>query len=241
MTEHISSKEIATQTPLPKVNLSFSLLNKNNRPLPVKQPKRTLDEKMYLNDQLLLQQMNALRKIDEKLKGQFNDEIYTNDSIDCSDQLYLFPKEVSKMDNNYGHQSLDYDPSSYNRLYESTSSRYNFTTLENLDAVEEHQKEGAQMMNTDYVEHGYAEEQGEDALDTEPRMVSTFRLHELTIRLTVLPLFQQKTHAMEPTLTCWEDFEISDEDNDLPDLPRKTISEGSTPWNNFKDLVIGQR
>lgn len=52
-------------------------------------------------------------------------------------------------------------------------------------------------------------------------------------------LFLQR--SFEPTLTSWEDFELSDEDSALPDLPRKSISEGSTPWNNFKDLVIGQR
>lgn len=45
----------------------------------------------------------------------------------------------------------------------------------------------------------------------------------------------------EATLTSWDDFELSDEDQDLPKLPRTTISDGSTPWNNFKDLIIGQR
>lgn len=58
---------------------------------------------------------------------------------------------------------------------------------------------------------------------------------------TVIVFVFQKPNTLDPTLTSWEDFEISDEDIDLPDLPRKTISDGSTPWNNFKDLVIGQR
>lgn len=140
---------MATQTPLPKVNLSFSLLNKNNRPLPVK-PKLTLDEKMYLNDQLLQQQMNALRKIDEKLRGKVNDEIYTVDSVECPDQFYFIQKDATKMDGNYGHQSLDYDPNSYNRMYEATSSRYNLSALENLDAVEEHQADANRMINSEY-------------------------------------------------------------------------------------------
>lgn len=34
---------------------------------------------------------------------------------------------------------------------------------------------------------------------------------------------------------------MSDDETDLPDLPRKTISDGSTPWNNIKEIVIGQR
>lgn len=37
----------------------------------------------------------------------------------------------------------------------------------------------------------------------------------------------------------WDDFDF--DENDLPDLPRQTISDGSTPWNNFKEIVIGQR
>lgn len=39
----------------------------------------------------------------------------------------------------------------------------------------------------------------------------------------------------------WDEFDFSDPENDLPDLPRRTISDGSTPWNNYKELVIGQR
>lgn len=39
----------------------------------------------------------------------------------------------------------------------------------------------------------------------------------------------------------WDDFDFSDPENDLPNLPRRTISDGSTPWNNFNELVIGQR
>lgn len=39
----------------------------------------------------------------------------------------------------------------------------------------------------------------------------------------------------------WDEFDFSDPENDLPDLPRRTISDGSTPWNDYKELVIGQR
>lgn len=38
-----------------------------------------------------------------------------------------------------------------------------------------------------------------------------------------------------------DDFDFSDAENDLPDLPRRTISDGSTPWHNLKEIVIGQR
>lgn len=43
------------------------------------------------------------------------------------------------------------------------------------------------------------------------------------------------------TFGCWDDFDFSDNENDLPDLPKRTISDGSVPWNNFNDIVIGQR
>lgn len=43
------------------------------------------------------------------------------------------------------------------------------------------------------------------------------------------------------TFGCWDDFDFTDNENDLPELPRKTISDGSTPWNHFNDIVIGQR
>lgn len=51
----------------------------------------------------------------------------------------------------------------------------------------------------------------------------------------------QPRFLTEPTLTSWEDFDSSDDDNDLPNLPRRYISEGQSPWSNFKDLVIGNR
>lgn len=43
------------------------------------------------------------------------------------------------------------------------------------------------------------------------------------------------------TFACWDEFDFSDTENDLPNLPRTTISDGSTPWNHFQDIVIGQR
>lgn len=44
-----------------------------------------------------------------------------------------------------------------------------------------------------------------------------------------------------PTFAYWDDLDETDNEDDLPDLPRRTISEGSTPWSNFKNLIIGQR
>lgn len=46
-----------------------------------------------------------------------------------------------------------------------------------------------------------------------------------------------------PTLTSWEDFGISDDDDfsDLPILPRRIVSAGKAPWKDFDDLVIGRR
>lgn len=43
------------------------------------------------------------------------------------------------------------------------------------------------------------------------------------------------------TFACWDEFDFSETENDLPNLPRTTISDGSTPWNHFQDIVIGQR
>lgn len=48
-------------------------------------------------------------------------------------------------------------------------------------------------------------------------------------------------NAIESTISCWDDFDISDTDDDLPNLPRKTVSDGSMPWNNFKNIIIGDR
>lgn len=63
----------------------------------------------------------------------------------------------------------------------------------------------------------------------------------MNLILLSVVIIQPTVATKNSTYMCWDDFDISDDDNDLPDLPRKTISDGSTPWNNFKDLVIGQR
>lgn len=45
-----------------------------------------------------------------------------------------------------------------------------------------------------------------------------------------------------PTLTSWTGFESNDDDEyDLPQLPKHTVSEGCAPWHNFKDILIGNR
>ncbi|KAJ6639253.1 hypothetical protein Bhyg_11995, partial [Pseudolycoriella hygida] len=45
-----------------------------------------------------------------------------------------------------------------------------------------------------------------------------------------------------PTLTSWTGFESSDEDDyDLPELPKRTVSEGYAPWKNFRDILVGNR
>lgn len=44
-----------------------------------------------------------------------------------------------------------------------------------------------------------------------------------------------------PTRLAWDNLDFSDEEDDLPKLPRRTIGEGDSPWNNFKNLIIGQR
>lgn len=48
-------------------------------------------------------------------------------------------------------------------------------------------------------------------------------------------------NANESTFSCWDDFDISDTDDDLPNLPRKSVSDGSMPWNNIKNIIIGDR
>lgn len=47
-------------------------------------------------------------------------------------------------------------------------------------------------------------------------------------------------NANESTFSCWDDFDSSDTD-DLPNLPRNTVSDGSMPWNNFKNIIIDDR
>ncbi|XP_031619605.1 uncharacterized protein LOC116338469 [Contarinia nasturtii] len=51
----------------------------------------------------------------------------------------------------------------------------------------------------------------------------------------------QENMMNNATFACWDDFDFSDNENDLPDLPRRTISEGSIPRDNFNEIVIGQR
>lgn len=146
MTDLISCKDIATQTPLPKVNLSFSLLNKNNRPHPQK-PKLSLDEKMYLNEQLLQSQMSALRKIDDKLRRKLSNDGYGMPSH--MDELYYDRGDAFKYDN-YGHQSLEFDTTSYNQYIESFAARFNYdTALENLESADEERKDDAMSAPTD--------------------------------------------------------------------------------------------
>lgn len=45
----------------------------------------------------------------------------------------------------------------------------------------------------------------------------------------------------EATFSCWDDFDITDTEDDLPNLPRLTVSDGSFQWSNFKNLIIGNR
>lgn len=46
-----------------------------------------------------------------------------------------------------------------------------------------------------------------------------------------------------PTLTSWTGFDSNGDDDeyDLPELPRRNVSEGVAPWQNFKDILIGNR
>lgn len=52
---------------------------------------------------------------------------------------------------------------------------------------------------------------------------------------------QRENSIKSVPFTCWDDFDFPDSDNELPDLPKRSISDGSTPWNNFNEIVIGQR
>lgn len=133
MTDMISNKEMATQTPLPKVNLSFSLLNKHNRPLP-QRPKLTLDEKLYMNDQRLQSQVQALRKIDDKLNGKMVDN-FSVEQIQANDGY-----EFAAAFGDSNQQSMGFDPSAYNRQFETNNYCYSISTLENLDAAQDELK-----------------------------------------------------------------------------------------------------
>lgn len=59
--------------------------------------------------------------------------------------------------------------------------------------------------------------------------------------LVDLHLQREVNSIRNASVQHWDDFDFSDLENDLPDLPRRTISDGSTPWNNYKELIIGQR
>lgn len=54
-------------------------------------------------------------------------------------------------------------------------------------------------------------------------------------------ILQRENSLKSLPFNCWDDFDFPGSDNDLPDLPRRTISDGSTPWSNFREMVIGQR
>lgn len=222
MTDLITSKEIATQTPLPKVNLSFALLNKHIRPVPQK-PKRSLDEKMYMNEQLLQSQMTTLRKIDDNLRRKLSDDAYVmTDMAEMAsiidEQQYYDRVDDSKYDHYDQNDGVDFETASYNQY------------MENMESTDEDSKDEAMSANAS----GECLQQMR-----EPKTVKNNSLViRLYARINVYVCFQR---IIDPTLTSWEDFELTDEENDLPDLPRKSMSEGSTPWNNFKELVIGQR
>lgn len=52
----------------------------------------------------------------------------------------------------------------------------------------------------------------------------------------------QENFLNAPTLTSWTGFDSNDDDDyDLPELPKRTVSEGYAPWQNFKNILIGNR
>ncbi|XP_055322630.1 uncharacterized protein LOC129578312 [Sitodiplosis mosellana] len=61
------------------------------------------------------------------------------------------------------------------------------------------------------------------------------------IKIDKIAMKMRENSIKNSTFGCWDDFDFSDNETDLPDLPRRTISDGSTPWNNFNEIVIGQR
>lgn len=141
MTDSISCIDMATQTPLPKVNVSFSSLNKCIKRRP-NRPEVSINEKMYMNDRIIQTQMEELRKIDEKLKGE-NDYQQHVDILSTADKTDCNMGNVSMLDND-GHQSLDYDP-----LYQSINYRYNSHSWESLLNVQEDYKKEPSSLNVD--------------------------------------------------------------------------------------------
>lgn len=70
MTENILSSSIATQTPLPKTNLSFDLLT-NKSKIDVSSSQKYTDIKIRENELRLKAQIKALKMFDAKLKTPF--------------------------------------------------------------------------------------------------------------------------------------------------------------------------
>lgn len=87
-----------------------------------------------MNDQRLQLQIEALRKIDNKLSGKMID----NFSMDQypSNENYEYSSA-----NDIDQQSFSVDPSAYNRQFETNNYCYSISTLENLDAAQGDQKE----------------------------------------------------------------------------------------------------
>lgn len=61
-----------------------------------------------------------------------------------------------------------------------------------------------------------------------------------TERIKFKPQSPKKFNTISPR-NVWHDLEFSSDEENFPKLPRRTISEQGNTWNNFKDMILGQR
>lgn len=98
MTENILSSSIATQTPLPKTNLSFDLLT-NKSKIDVNSNQKYTDIKMRENELRLKAQIKALKMFDAKLKTSIHSSNKNEHSYSFSPSIAEYIKESAKVVN----------------------------------------------------------------------------------------------------------------------------------------------
>lgn len=85
MTESVQNSTVATQTPLPKTQLSLPTLATKPTLDKAGTQRNAFEEQMQRNDILLQQQMNALQAVDKNLKKTIESESLNNSISNATD------------------------------------------------------------------------------------------------------------------------------------------------------------